>query len=900
MSASGQWITRGYEDFIQGTFDNAGHNLYVSRAGVLQRLHRFDLDGDGYLDLLICNSQDHWEKPPAYVYSNVLGSASRTELPSFGALSGVVADLNGDGYDDLVLAMNYDGVRRDLNAIIYYGAAEGLSESYQRHLPAPRATSVTAGDFNGDGLVDLAFVCEGRVRVFYQGELSFDPRRFVDLDIEADQLGAADLDGDGCADLYALDQDGHARVFWGGPEGISAEICSEVAVAGGLGQASADDHQQTSELEALADIRPLAKIIGLGGIPHLFVPDVDRVFMIPVAPDRSFDEPTVLNCPRALSVAIGDVNGDGHADLVFATRGEHQGRQCSWVYWGSASGFSADPTPLPTARACDVALGDLDGDGCDDIVICQDRTPETFSIHSLVYRGGRDGVNPEPVALETHDARRVLIGRTSDAPLPQVLFVNSRARRVGGDVDPVIYYGGPNGFSSEHSHRMRGRDAVDAAVCDLDDDGAADLIVANCSENALHLDPGSFIFTGGPEGFAYEPSLALRTTRAHGVGCADLNRDGYLDLVFCGFSFPEILVFYGGPDGFDPDHPQRIRTEIDGVVYDDPRRICLADLNNDGWLDLVIPQISFDRSIVLWGGPDGFDIRRHRLLSVVNGSIAKAADFTGNGWLDLIIGGHLALDSRTPHESFVYVYWNGPEGLREDRRTQLPANGVNGLAVADFNNDGHLDLFVCNYHSGYARDIDSYVYWGGEGGRFSAADRTRLFMHSASGVIAADFDEDGYTDLAVAYHKVNGDHVGHSAVWWNGPDGFSESRITTLPSEGPHGMIGVDPGNQRDRGPEEHYSSAAFELPEGATVRQISWQADLPVKTWVRAQLRFAATAEDLPSAPWQGPEGDGWFECDEPATGLRQDRWVQYRLALGATGSGNTPRLTEVCLTYE
>ncbi len=816
-----------------------------------------------------------------------------------------MADLNGDGYDDLVLAMSYDGVRRDLNAIVYYGAPDGLSESYQRHLPAPKSTSVTAGDFNGDGLVDLAFVCDGRVRVFYQSELSFDPRRFVDLGIEADQIGAGDLDGDGCADLYALDKDGHARVFWGGPEGISPEAYSDVAVAEGIGEASEDDEQQTSELEAIADIRPLAKMICLGDIPHLFVPHDDRVFLVPVNPDRSFGEPLVIDCPRALSVAdcpralsvaVGDVNGDGCADLVFATRGEHQGRQCSWVYWGSKHGFTAgERTPLPTARACDVALGDLDGDGFDDIVICQDRTEETFSIDSLVYRGGADGVSLEPVGLETHDARRVLIGRTCDHPLP-----HSRARRVGGDVDPVIYYGGPSGFSSECSHRMRGRDAVDAAVCDLDDDGEADLIVANCSENAIHLDPGSFIFTGGPDGFSYEPSLALRTTRAHGVCCADLNRDGYLDLVFCGFSFPEILVFYGGPDGFDPDNPQRIRTEIDGVVYDDPRRIYLADLNNDGWLDLVIPQISFDRSIILWGGPDGFDIQRHQLLSVINGSIAKAADFTGNGWLDLIIGGHLALDARTPHESFVYIYWNGPEGLREDRRTQLPANGINGMAVADFNNDGRLDLFICNYHAGHTRDIDSYVYWGGEGGRFSAADRTRLFMHSASGVIAADFNEDGYTDLAVAYHKVHGDHVGHSAVWWNGPDGFSEERVTKFPSEGPHGMIGVDPGNQRDRSSEEYYISAPFELPEGATVKQISWEAQLPVKTWVRARLRFAPTAEELETAPWQGPDGDGWFECGDETTDLRQDRWVQYRLALGAVGSGNTPRVTEVCVSYE
>ncbi len=259
----------------------------------------------------------------------------------------------------------------------------------------------------------------------------------------------------------------------------------------------------------------------------------------------------------------------------------------------------------------------------------------------------------------------------------------------------------------------------------------------------------------------------------------------------------------------------------------------------------------------------------------------------------MIIGGHgtaYITSEKNPHDSFVHIYWNGPEGLSEDRRSQLPANAVNGISVADFNNDGHLDLFVCNYHDGQDRDIYSYIYWGQAGGRFSAADRTPLATHSASGCIAADFNEDGWIDLAVANHKTYGDHVGLSWVWWNSPDGFSEEHITTLPTEGPHGMIVVDPGNQRDRNAEEYYISTPFQLPEGAMVRQISWEGELPIKTWVRAQLRFAGTSEDLHNAPWQGLGGDGWLERGEETSGLRQEgRWVQYRLALGAVGGGNT-----------
>ena len=132
------------------------------------------------------------------------------------------------------------------------------------------------------------------------------------------------------------------------------------------------------------------------------------------------------------------------------------------------------------------------------------------------------------------------------------------------------------------------------------------------------------------------------------------------------------------------------------------------------------------------------------------------------------------------------------------------------MTLADFNNDGRLDLFVGSYHGAKERDIDSYIYWNRAGRGFSATDRTRLFTHSASGVIAADFNEDGWVDLAIAYHKVWGDHVGYSAVWWNGPDGFDERRVTVLPTSGPHGMISVEPRNASDGGDAEFYTSRAY------------------------------------------------------------------------------------------
>ena len=423
--------------------------------------------------------------------------------------------------------------------------------------------------------------------------------------------------------------------------------------------------------------------------------------------------------------------------------------------------------------------------------------------------------------------------------------------------------------------------------------------MVNCSENSVHLDPGSYVFHNGPKGLQHEPSLRLPTTRAHGGVCADLNRDGYLDLVFSGFDNPDLLFLYGTPHGFDTAHPKRLRMEHNGTVYSEPRWIHLADLNDDGWLDLVVPMIVGDRSLVLWGGSDGFSMDRCLVLSVERAACVRAADLTGSGHLDLILGGPSPTVG-VPPDSFVYLYWNGPAGLRQDRRSMLPALSINSMAVADFNNDGTLDVFISSYHAGTTRDCDSYIYWNRKGRGFSAADRARLFTHSASGCVAADFNEDGWIDLAIANHKVWGDHRGWSAVWWNGPDGFDPKRVTRLPSNGPHGMT-LSPGNQRDGGPEEYYESRPFQLPEGAKVRTIRWTADVPAKTWVKAQLRFADSRESLAKAPWVGPQGlDGWFTEKKPTVGAsQQGRWIMYRLALGAKNGLSTPRVREVMVEY-
>jgi len=906
MPRSGAWVTEGFEAFREGTFGNGGQNLYVSRAGVLQRIHQFDLNGDGYFDLIICNSQPHGEQAPSFVYHDALGQAERAEILSDGAWSGMVADLNGDGYDDLIIGMTSNGARSDLNAFVYYGSPEGFTERHMGLLPAPMCVSVTVGDFNGNGRPDVAVVCkpsgdgDHQVRIFSQTELGLEMKRFTDTGIAAFQITASDVDGDGFADLVTRTEDGQVRIFWGGPDGIDLSTFTTVPVD--LDEPNltlAEQRKENLHSDYNADATPLVKVIRIGGVPHVLVIRNMTTSLVPISSDRSLGEPIVLDCPRTMSAELGDVNGDGFEDLVIACRQTAGEGEVSWVYWGGADGFSeADRTALPSNRACDVAVVDLDGDGIDDVVLCQNHTADSFTTDSFVYRGSSDKIFGEPVRLETYDPRRVFLARSPESKTPDLAFINHYSRKIH-EVNPTIFYGGPDGYSADRSEEVYGVGTVEALRCDINDDGRPDLIFANSSHNSKSRDPGSFVYFNGPDGFGANPDVVLPTARASGVVCADIDRDGYLDVIISGYFNDEIVVFRGTADGFDTANPQRIKVEHDGVTFDYGLWLFLADLNNDGWLDLVVPQTTFDRSFVLWGGPDGFDSDRIQLLAVQGAASVQAADFTDNGYLDLVMGGHSPTNN-VPHDSYAYIYWNGPDGLREDRKTLLPGNAINSMSIADFNNDGTLDLFVGSYQDGRVRDLDSYIYWNREGKGFSATDRRRLFTHSASGSVAADFNEDGWIDLAIANHKVYGDQVAHSDVWWNGPDGFDEKRRTHLPSSGPHGMTSVNPGNLMDRGHDEYYVSIPYELPDRASITGIGWTADMPPKTWVKSQLRVADTKDGLDSAFWSGPDSSSetWFEDGQHVT--MTGRWVQYKLALGAYNSLGTPRLTKVEVQFQ
>ena len=849
------WITEGFEAFRRGVFGCGGQNLYVSRKGVLQRIFQYDLDRDGYFDLVFANCQNHHESAPSFLWDM---EDNCTALPGQGSIAGLAADLYDRGYTDLVVCGRYDMVSPFASTDIYFGSQEPYSEDRHIRIPTPWAESVCAGRFTG-GKLALAFAqpVYRNVRIFYQTEVGFEWAGYVDLPIFADQVISADLDGDGFDELVAVRSDfSSASVYWGGPEGIRVENVSAVPLPGECEiRRPPECGTLESNTERKIQVFPQIRAVVRGGRTELAWCTGEKVLFFE-ARGRQVTRCGETVLPGALAAAYDDARGI----LAVAAR------PVSFIVRKDGSRAAVD-----TPAASDAAISP------EGIFFASNGNSSVYRCETLLC--GPDGKILHRFAGE--DTRRVFPVRNPGRP-PEVFLVNHFSRSTVGYDRTFIYHGSAEGYSPERMTAVPSWCAVDSLCADLDDDGWPELLVGNNSENSLHLDPGHHLHHFGPGGFEPEKTRTLKTDIGWGVVAGDFNHDGYLEIVTPCNHWNDLRIFYGKDDFASYD-------TIEVNSKNSLRWLCAADLDNNGYLDIVAPQ-GAGRTLVLRGGPEGFSLERSFELATYRGLAATAADLTKNGYPDLIIGGHTEtprdgdLIPRQPHHSYVYIYWNGPEGLSEARKCMLRGDAADSFAVADFNNDGWLDIFAGSYHGGKDRDIHSFLYWNRKG-HFSNLDRKMLFTHSASGAVACDFNEDGFVDLAVANHKIDGDHKGWSAVWWNGPDGFNEERCTRLPTNGPHGMTTIQPGNMLDRGPEEYYTSEPHKVEEDCRGFRVSLKAEIPEKTWVNVFLRSASDADGLVRAPWKNP---GEVSCS--AGDL-----IQYKLALGAVNGLRTPRISRV-----
>jgi len=304
------------------------------------------------------------EAPP-FSFVSAPGSPLLTDVSRYHI---AVGDFNGDGKIDLA-ALVFSSATSPMGMLsVFLGNGDGTFRQVSADLPTGSGiiTAVTAGDFDGDGKVDLAVGntigsgnISGAVNILLgNGDGTFRAGPTIALSATSvGDLAAGDLNGDGKADLVARagDRSGDARVLLNRGDATFA-VSTPLPLGNSVGQIAVRDLNGDGKGDLVAVIESTGVTVLLGN------------------GDGTFREPPGAPLPPSpipgFSVAVGDFTGDGKLDLAIGNVGDENGGGFA-ILPGDGDG-TVNHRALPFERGVAVnllAAGDFNGDGRDDLIV---------------------------------------------------------------------------------------------------------------------------------------------------------------------------------------------------------------------------------------------------------------------------------------------------------------------------------------------------------------------------------------------------------------------------------------------------------------------------------------------------------------------------------------------------
>ncbi|WP_446379639.1 Ig-like domain-containing protein [Coleofasciculus sp. D1-CHI-01] len=360
------------------------------------------------------------------------------------------------------------------------------------------------------------------------------------------------------------------------------------------------------------------------------------------------------------------------------------------------------------------------------------------------------GVNDVPIAVDdsatTSENGAItlnLLTNDSDVDDSDTLSISSiDTTQTQGSVtlntDGTVTYNPGTAFQS----LVAGETATDTFSYSLSDgNGGSDTAVVTVTVTGID-EPDIPVFFSDATNFAVGDN-----PYGEGMGIADFNLDGNLDIAVANLSSNNVSVLLGNGNGsFSPAN--------NFGISNNPFSVAVGDFNGDEKPDFAVTRtIDGKVSVRLGDGAGGFSSAGDFNVGT-NPHQVVVGDFNSDNKLDLAV-------ANWGSKNVSVLLGNGLGGFSGATNFGVGTN-PRQVAVADFNSDSHPDIVVSNWGSNTVS-----VLLGNGSGNFSPATNFTVGTHPGS-VAVGDFNADNQLDLAVA--NIGSNNV--SILLGNGSGGF--------------------------------------------------------------------------------------------------------------------------------
>lgn len=358
------------------------------------------------------------------------------------------------------------------------------------------------------------------------------------------------------------------------------------------------------------------------------------------------------------AVAMGDMNSDGRQDVVMTTSYyfDPPNDYHIFVFLQDAKGHLEPPVKYAAGNGASIDIGDLNGDGKDDVVVSADNAVGVF------LQNDSGDLDPMVTYRSNHNSfTNVYKLRVGDFNADGLMDVASIDWGTQSDDVDVFLQNAQGTLARPHTLQALHEGYDDLEVGDINDDGRDDIVVMSGQGFGDNLG----VLLQRSEG-GFDPAVYYHlpdTELSAGVGIGDANGDALQDVVLSfGGNQPSsgIGVFSQNPGGtLDPARGYR--------SYDIPEPVEVADVNHDGRNDVLVAHGGF--------------VAMGVFLQDANGALL-------------------------PYELYPLPYAThyNPHGLAVG---DINGDGASDVAIADYNNG-----MVVLYHAGCqaAIELDKQIY----------------------------------------------------------------------------------------------------------------------------------------------------------------------------------------------